>query len=396
MKHNHCFAAIISAALLLTGCQQKQTIEPEQNTGTQALTETQPTATEEGSSTQTLTESKPTENEEESITQALTEPQPTVSDTTPLSNIVSCDLIKVPDVLSSFMMSGRTAEGFGCITYNYRDRQLTYLRFSEDLQTSETFLLEPPVEQSSSISYLCFTFEADGIWAIAKEEQYLLCHYDENGSLISAIPANELRDYQIGESLDCVGDVLYMTLSDGSLLQIDKETAEVSALTDLRKDDTRYNYKLLCFDRDDKPVLLQENVSYAPDKHTIKEAVVSEFDLDSCSCGQTIYTAGDNWDRTKIVVFKGCGEYRLFINTYSELIGIRDDDSQEVLIDIDASDLDTQIMAPDDYAVPYTNDLFDINIIPLDDTQFLGFYEHYPEGRTDVYCLTRKHEAELT
>jgi hypothetical protein len=137
-------------------------------------------------------------------------------------------------------------------------------------------------------------------------------------------------------------------------------------------------------------------VSYAPDKHTINEAVVSEFNLESCSCGQTIYTAGDNWNKTKISVLKGCGEYRFFINTYSELIGIKDDGTQDLLIDIDSSDLDTQIMIPDDYYVPYTNNLFDINIIPVDETRFLGLYEHYPECITEAFRLTRKHESEIT
>ena len=365
--------------------------------------------TEYSTVTQTSTETQTTTSEHIIVTQTFADTETTVQDTSPLSNIVRCEPIKASDDLKSFMAAGRTANGFGCITYNYLKHQATYLRISEDMQTVDVSLLTPPSNQSRcNISYLCFAFEKDGIWAIAykesygresreagEQQQYLLCHYAEDGTLLSAIPTNDLFAYQLGESFNSVGDVLYMTLSDSSVLQIDKETAEASVVTDLRKDDTYYNKKLLCFDRDDKPVLLQENVGYAPDKHTINEAVVSEFDLESGSCGQTIYTAGENWGRTKISVLKGCGEYRLFINTYSELIGIKDDGTQEVLIDIKASDLETQIMNTDDSPVPYTNNLFDINIIPADDKHFTVFYEHYPESRTEAFRLTRKHESEL-
>lgn len=374
----------------------KEEVEPD--SVTQPSTETQTTTTQT------------TINEHIIITQTYAGTETTVHDTTPLSNIVRYESINLPDGIESFKKFERTADGFSGIAYYGEGEGMAYLHISEDMQTVEMSVLIPPENQNGySISYLSSAFDEDGIWVIVSKEangrnegenvQYLLCHYGENGSFISAIPVNELQDYRIDyridESFDCVGDVLYMTMTDGRVVQIDKETAEVSVVTDLGIDYDGYNYKFLYFDRDNKPVLLQEKVFVSPDHRRIDEAVVSEFDLESGSCGQRIYTAGENWVKEKISVLKGCGEYRFFITTYSELIGIKDDGTQEVLIDIKASDLETQIMTSDDYPVPYTNNLFDINIIPVDDTHFLGLYLHYPECRTDAFRLTRKHESEL-
>ena len=427
IKHKYYFASITAALLLLTGCQQSQNSGSNSDSSTQAVTGTQATESE----TDSTTEPQTTEPE----TDITTEAQTTAPAAAPLSNIVNCDKIKLPDDIRSFDKIERTSDGFSGIAYCNKDSgkiDMAYLHISEDMQTVEKSLLTPPEKQEDySLLYQYFALEGSDIWSFAimeshgglkpydpqtdgdsydwekwnaaKQEQYILCHYDKNGSLLSTIPVNELQDYrnpQNGEfgnvkSFDCVDEALYMTIFDDRVLQINKETAGVTLVSDLCKDDTYYNGKLLCFDRDNKPVLLQEKVTYAPDKHSINEAVVSEFDIESSSCGQALYTTGDNWDRAKISVIKGCGEYRFFINTYSELIGIKDDGTQEVLIDIYDSDLDTQIKTSDNDYVPYTDDLFDINIIPVDDTQFLGFYQHYPECRTDGFCLTRKPESEL-
>lgn len=387
MKHKHYFAAITSAALLLTGCQKPQTAAPGQSSTTTAASSVH-----------------------DSSTQTLTETQPISTDNTSLTNIVSCDQIRLPDDISGFTTAERTADGFGCIVYN-NDGQLTYLHISDDMQTSESFILTPPTDPEKYFnSYRCFAFDEGEFWTIVipesneglvsydqqtdgdlesrnegEQDQYLLCRYADNGTLISAIPANELKDHQITDSFECAGGSLYITLRDDRILQIDKGTAKISAVLDLSNEDDSYNDKFLCFDRDDKPVLLKEKVTYAPDSHIINEATVSEFDIASGSCGQTIYTTGDNWDQKRFSVLKGCGEYRLFINTYSELIGIRDDGTQDVLIDIDASELNIQ-------SVP---DMYDIKIVPFDDTKFLELYEYGPYGKTAAFCLTRKHGSEI-
>ena len=181
-----------------------------------------------------------------------------------------------------------------------------------------------------------------------------------------------------------------MMMNTGKILQIDKETANVTLTADVGRErySEGYNYKYLCFDRDNKPVLFQKKVWLIPDYSRVDAAAVLEFDLSSGSSGQTLFTIDEELD--EISFLKGSGEYRFFINTYKKFIGVKDNGEQEVLIDIEADNLEKRIMNPDDYAVPYTNDLFDINIIPIDNTKYLALYEHYPENITEAYRLTRK------
>ena len=104
--------------------------------------------TEYSTVTQTSTETQTTTSEHIIVTQTFADTETTVQDTSPLSNIVRCEPIKASDDLKSFMAAGRTANGFGCITYNYLKHQATYLRISEDMQTVDVSLLTPPSNQS--------------------------------------------------------------------------------------------------------------------------------------------------------------------------------------------------------------------------------------------------------
>lgn len=398
MKYKCYFAAITTAMLLLTGCQQTQNSAPEQSSTAQT------SAAEQVSTTQTAAAQTTTEQ-----SNAQTPTEPPVTDNTPLTDIVRSEQIRLPDDISRFVQAERTEDGFGCIAYN-KAKQLIYLHISEDMQTSEAFVLAPLADEGEYYNgRQWFAIGEDGIWAIVqteksdsadKKRQYLLCHYAKNGDLLSALPAKGLQDeqmadYRLGGAFESVGDVLYLTPHDGRVLQIGKETAEVSAVSDLYREDDSYNVKYLCFDRDDKPVLLREKVESAPDTQTIHEASVCEFDLASGSCGQTIHTTGDNRDSKKYCfVMKGFGEYRLFINTGTELTGIRDDGTEETLIDFDASELDGIDGAlMDCLQPPYS--ISDIMIVPGDDTHFLGHILNSPDYRTEAYRLTRKHESEI-
>ena len=145
MKYKHYFAAMTVALLLFTGCQQLPTATPGKDTSIQALTETQPPAPE----------------------------------ITPLTNIVRCDPITLPDDISRYTLAERIGEGFSGIVYNM-DHQPTYLHISEDMQTAETFVLTPPEDQEDySLVYQWFALEDGGIWSIALMESHgVLKPYD--------------------------------------------------------------------------------------------------------------------------------------------------------------------------------------------------------------------------
>lgn len=443
MKHKYYIAAITAAALLLTGCQQTQTTESEQETSTQTSTETQMSVSESTSSSQTSTSTvKPvtevsgttqvsstetgvSASEVSSTAQTTTKTQSSNNSSTqnqPDSHdddyTFRLESIGQPDNMSVLLMADRTADGFGCLTYNYEDEKakIYYHHFSEDLKTATSSLLTIPEKDGYHFvcnkDYYLTAFDRSDIWAFAwlwsdtelktfdpdlGEErtvwgkQFLLCHYDKNGSLLSTDPVNYFKhdDYLNIKSFDCVGGALYMTMSDGRILQFDKDTAEVTLAADIGHENyPGYNEKYLCFDRDNKPLLIQKKTYLAPDYSRIDGAAVLEFDLTSGSSGQTLYTIDEELD--EISFLKGIGEYRFFINTYRKFIGVKDNGEQVVLIDIETDNLEKRIMRPDDYAVPYTNNLFDINIIPIDDSQYFALYRHYPELKTEAYRLTRK------
>lgn len=139
MKYKHYFAAMTATLLLLTGCQQIPTATPEKDTSIQALTETQPHAPE----------------------------------ITPLTNIVRCDPITLPDDISRYTLAERIGEGFSGIVNNM-DHQPTYLHISEDMQTAETFVLTPPEDQGDySLVYQWFALEDGGMGAV----EGLSCHH---------------------------------------------------------------------------------------------------------------------------------------------------------------------------------------------------------------------------
>ena len=329
------------------------------------------------------------------------------------------DSIGQPGNMSSFIVADRTSDGFGCITYNFNDSRMYYHHFSEDMQTSNTTSFAIPELDGYHFTpnyhyYYIYAFEGSDIWSIltlwkddelktsdsdsgeestVPNRQILLCHNDKSGSLLSAIPVDYLmqeENYGLIESFNCADGVLYMMMNTGKILQIDKETANVTLAADVGSENyyEGYNYKYLCFDRDNKPVLFQKKVWLVPDYSRVDEAAVLEFDLASGSSGQTLFTIDEELD--EISFLKGSGEYRFFINTYKKFIGVKDNGEQEVLIDIEADNLEKRIMKPDGYAKPYTNDMFDINIVPVDKSKYLALYEHYPENRTEAYRLTRK------
>ena len=378
MKYKHYLAAMTAAALLLTGCQPMQTPAPEEDIRAQVLAETQP-----------------------------------AQDTTPLTNIVRCDPVTAPDDLSSIWLTARTKDGYGAIAQRTDDQEV-YLRFSDDLQTAESFVLTPPADQGDfSFANAWYALENGEIWAIAvmeshgglrpydpqtdrktydweawnaaEQKEYLLCRYAENGTLVSAVPANALLDYRTGDSayeqfadFVCADGALYLTLEDGRVLQIDKETAAPTEIVTLSGDDAYYKQNILCFDRDNKPMqfLVQEG-GLTPDATNFQnQYIFREYDLASGTPGKTIFSderlARDAWFQCR----KGLGDYRIFIDTDRELIGIRDDGSQEVLIDMDASDL------------------YNMEVVPVDETHFLGF-QYYGDDAVRVFRLTRRHESEL-
>ena len=116
---------------------------------TASESEIENTTTEE----QDITTTQTTTTEQITTTQTLTETQPPTTDNTPLTDIVRCDPTMLSDGISGiggYIMAERTEDGFDCIAYN-DDCQLSYVHISEDMQTSESFVLTPPADQKKCL-----------------------------------------------------------------------------------------------------------------------------------------------------------------------------------------------------------------------------------------------------
>ena len=336
------------------------------------------------------------------------------------SDAARCEQIKLPGDIYSYIKARRTADGFGCIGYN-QNRQLAYMHISEDMKTSEVFVLTPPDHGDYDVlRYHCYAFDNGGVWAIvnreshdgpepeggrtvsnqdeyeiwdsSRQDHYLLCHYAVDGTLISSASLEGLQDsslrYISAESFECVGEILYLkSRYDDKTFRINKETAEVSVTRETEREKKIYKY--LCIDRDDKPLMLQENVDIVPDCAEIKKASVFEFDLESGSFGQTLYTTDDGWELEsysiagpEFRVVKGCGQYRFFVSTGSEFIGVRDNGEQEVLFDFDSDFVTNSTIIDCLKTKYYKENIKNIEIIPADDTHFLGLVS-LPGGLID-------------
>ena len=381
MRYRQFLTALTAAALLLTGCQSMPVPAPE----------------------------------EDLSAQMLAEPQTPVPDTTPLTSIVRCDPIRLPDNVCSIRITVRDADGIAGIA-DTEDMQDLYLHIGNDLQSVETAVLTPPADDGDfSLSARHYAIADNGIWAIAlmeshdgmkpydpetdgtdfdwdrwdavEQQRYLLCRYAANGTLVSAVSADELLDYreftdtsaydQVGQ-LTAEDGELYVTLHDGRVLRIDKETAAVSVAADLSGgDQTCYYVNELCFDRDGKPVqFTQREGDLAPDgSEYLYENTAREYDLAANAPGQVLFTQ-ENPIAYYSSMIRGTGDYRLFMNSSTAMTGIRDDGTQEVLIDWDASDL------------------LNVDAVPLDETTFFG-YCYNDDGCLEAFRLTRRHTSEI-
>ncbi|MBQ5336553.1 MAG: hypothetical protein J6W65_03845 [Oscillospiraceae bacterium] len=359
-----------------------------------------------------------TSTAETSATPAASAPPETSA--APQPEGIRCDRINLPGDFYNYIKARRTADGFGCIGYN-QNHQLAYLHISEDMQTSEAFVLTPPDHGDYDVlRYQCYAFDNDGVWAIvnreshdgpepeggrsylnydeyeiwdnSREDHYLLCHYAGDGTLISSVP---LDGFQNSESYDfqdsdfeSAGDVLYlMSRYKKKIFRISKETAEVSFV--LEPESEKGIEKNLFFDRDGKPVLLRETVQNVPDSTYIYNASVFEFDPASGSLGQTLYSTADGWQLVsysisgpEFRVVKGCGQYRLFVSTGSEFIGIRDNGEQELIFDFDSDFVNNSTIIDCLKTKYYEGHIKNIEILPVDDTHFLGLIS-LPGGLID-------------
>lgn len=218
-----------------------------------------------------------------------------------------------------------------------------------------------------------------GAW----ESEYLLCTYAQDGTLTEKISIEGLEDYRQSQGYDqftqiLAGDgVFWLTLMDGRILKLTPDgTTEEAYVPELEGDDY-VQYGRFIYDRDGKTVYAQTICGVDPsDRSSTSRLALCEFDPRTGSVSEPFsviveeyYTGFD-----PSVYSGGYGDYRLFVSTQKSLLGIRDDGTQEEVVNWENSDLSR------------------LEVIPMPDGTFRGYSLH--NGDNNWYHLTRKTVSE--
>lgn len=212
------------------------------------------------------------------------------------------------------------------------------------------------------------------------ESEYYLCTYTLDGTLSSKVQIKGLEQSQDANGYDrfngmyCEGDLVYLTFWDNdTIVRINPD----GTLTETYTGDNGEIIQGMPIlkDRDGKPFRFSYSFTGRTAEDYGVEISISEFDAQSGKPGEAFFTTNDI-SYADNMLSGGCGDYRCFINTESQLMGIRDDGTAETVIDWDASDLPV------------------MSVIPMADGSFLG--KCYQENFEGTYHIERKHASEIS
>ncbi len=371
MRYNRLFAALTAACMLLCGC---STAETESSVPS-----------------------------EESIAETLS-----LADD-PLTTQVRVEELELEFPAGGFASIFPTADGYGTFLFPDMERGAHYVQFSEDMTvTADTPLTPPATQEDFYFTYGSYAYADGTIYSLAVMEwhsgmapygysgtgkefdwetyekevefRYLLCTYTDNGTLASAVPVEGLHDYRedrmnLFSQFTVENGELYLTLTNGCILHINKENGDVTEVYRMEDVTDSMDMNLtLCHDRDGTLLLYtSRNIMNQSTMLWDYETNICEFDLQSSTCGTELYRAeGDSTNYAAFV--QGFDDYRFCVQTKDHLLGIKDDGTEEQLIDWGLSDLPSP------------------EIFPLGDNQFFSHY--WGDSGPEYYRLTRMRQSE--
>lgn len=191
---------------------------------------------------------------------------------------------------------------------------------------------------------------------------YMIFNYDSSGKILNKAVINypeELFDeygYLISGTLVSDGDSLIQPFEDGSIRRISPEGEVITLYTLPNPDDYLFTTSPNMYkDRDGKTMCMRSEMvtSYDSNGFEAYETTINFYDFTDNGLSETpFYSCSDSNIASSIVY--GFGEYRILIPTYDGLIGIKDDSSDETLIDWNLSGLEPT------------------QVIPIEDNNFIG------------------------
>ncbi len=327
----------------------------------------------------------------------------------PLTTQVRVEELELDITDGGFASIFPTADGYGTFLYPDRERGMHYVQFSKDMTaTADTPLTPPATQEDFYYTSGLYTYADGTIYSLAVMEwhsgmapydnsgngkefdweayekavkfRYLLCTYTTDGTLASAVPVDGLHDYRedrlnLFSQFTLENEELYLTLTNGCILHINKENGDVTEVYRMENVTDSMDMNLtLCRDRDGTLLLhTARNILNQSTMMWDYETNICEFDLQSGTCGAELYRVeGDSTDYAGFV--PGYGDYRFCVRTKDHLLGIKEDGTEEQLIEWKLSDLPSP------------------EIFPLGDNQF--FSHHWGDSGPECYRLTRMRQSE--
>lgn len=378
MKYKRLTALLAALSLLLCGCDMKEKTDPAFDV-TQSASETQE------------------QQDSGSVT-------PVADDT--LTTIARAEKIELPGGLNSLYSLTRQSDGYSAISVS-EDGNITVLHLDDTLTECTETPLAPiaPYDGYYPTNSLVHVQE-DVIYTLAVmenhsnmepykegdedfdwdtynaqwESAYYLCTYAADGTLSGKVQIEGLENYQPSQGYDdfdglySEGDKIYLTLRSGTILRIEPDGTLTETYTLAESESSmQVGSAQILRDRDGKPLFCYEYDTVSQGGITAQTRAIGEFDPQTGKPGEAFYTS-DITGSWYGVHPGGCGDYRLFVNSDSGLMGIKDDGTTELVIDWDASDLPV------------------LSTTPLADGTFLCY--GYTEEFDGIYRVTRKRASE--
>ena len=338
MNYKRIFAAAAACSMLLCGCQKHSGDMP-----------ADPAVT-----TETI---RSTQNDGSVL--------PVAEDT--LTNIARSENFSLPEGISSLYEFRTAADGVHCLGFG-AGADVYLLDFTPDLAShTKNRLVTPASYDGYHYTAGVFCFGEDALYSIAVmenhsnmekfqegdenydwdrynsewESDYLLCTYGFDGTLKNAVPVEGLEDYrdQYGynkfSGLYHTADCCFLLLYDGTALRVDADGTLTQTYKPEHPEDVLHSSFIT--DRDGKPVFWT-NISYHESDGAYGERpLFCEFDTASGKPGESICMLDVPYSVE--TCSGGYEDYLFFAPLTDGLYGIREDGSQEMVIDWKASDL---------------------------------------------------------
>ena len=173
-----------------------------------------------------------------------------------------------------------------------------------------------------------------------------ICTFASDGSLQTDVTVDNIFDTQFetcyfqpvpdGSWLWLIGEKLMHILPDGT----------TEELCTYEEPANGYTLRYLLSDRDGVPLLREETYEYEGENEA-HHFSISEIDPETGEIWKVLYEVTDTTEYTiERIPIAGVGDYRICIKTDDALLGIRDDGTQQSLVNYAASDIVSTVLSP--------------------------------------------------